>query len=164
MTSDEFKNMEGRLDNWRLCVRTGVIRHHCASAEHRYRPTKGESLEARRSPTMVIDEADGWAIEMAWRLLPLRFRWMLKLHYILNLERRGVIRWVMKRAEHAIKPWQFNSELFYGVSLLKKVLDNGIRASENRRHNSKAVSQDAWNESPKAALARPEKTDEPAEA
>lgn len=164
MTGDEFNIMEARLDNWRLCMRAGIIRHHCASAEHRYRPTKGEAAEARRSPAPVIDEADGRNIEAAWRLLPARFRWMIKLHYILQLDRRGVIRWVMKRTEHAIKPWNFRSELFYGVSLLKKVLDNGIAAEENRRHNLIAVSQDAWNESPKAALVRPEETSEPAEA
>lgn len=164
MTNDEFKDMEARLVNWRLCLRVGIIRHHCGSAEHLYRPPKGEALESRRAPQLVIDDDDGQTVERAWRLLALQYRWMLKLHYALQLQPRGVIRWVLKRAGYAVKPWHFKAELHHAVSLLKKVLDNDMQAAENRRHNLIAVSQDAWNESPKAALVRPEKINEPAEA
>ena len=164
MTIDEFKEMEARLANWRLCLRVGVIRHHCGSAEHLYRPEKGEAFEARRAPQLVLDDDDGQRVEAAWRLLPLRYRWMLKLHYVLQLQPRGVIRWVMKRADYAVKPWHFKAELHHAVAQLRKVLDNNMQADENRRHNLIAVSQDAWNESPKAALVRSEKTNEPAEA
>lgn len=161
----EIRAMEERLDNWRLCVRSGVIRHHCGSAEHRYRAGKGDVMESRRVPRLVIDERDGWLIERAWSTLPIRWRWMLKLHYVLQLEKRAVIRWTLKRAEHAIKPWHYKAELLHAVRKLKMVVDTLQFVEDTPRHNLDAVSQDAWNESPKAALARPVETEtEPVEA
>ncbi|OQY64726.1 MAG: hypothetical protein B6D47_12940 [Rhodocyclaceae bacterium UTPRO2] len=157
MTESEFKEMEARLENWRLCVRVGLVRHHCASVEHRYRPG-GLGADARRAPKLLVDELDGWRVEEAWRALPVRFRFQLNLHYVRCVQQHQVIRWVLKRTAHSIKPWHYKAELFYAVGLLKKKLDSMNSRSHNRGHNSSSVSIDTSRESPKAGAARPEET------
>lgn len=125
--------IEDRLENWAFAVRVGVVRNHCASAEHRYRPPRDED---RRSPARIVDIADGWRVEYAWRELPARYRWLLKCHFVHSMARLGVIRWVTKRTGYVIKSWNFEAERHQAMRLLKKVLDMPLSSPENPRQQS----------------------------
>jgi hypothetical protein len=163
MTESEFEAfVEDRIKNWVRCVRVGLIRHHCGSAEHRYRPDRHEALEARRDPKIIIDEADGWKLESAWRTLALRHKMMLKFYYIHDCQQRSVIQAVIRYADYAIKRHHFRAEIRYAVSLFRrKALDMEISGPYKSDSNSTAAM--SVPRCPKAGVARPEET-EPVQA
>jgi hypothetical protein len=133
MSDQEMKLLEERLDNWGLVVRDGLHFSHCASVEYRYQPERGESFEARRNPGPVLDVADGWLVERAWKLLgKAHHRWLLKLHFVRKMPRNGVIKWVAKRTGYSIKTWDYKGELFYAMRQLQKMLDTRYHDADNR--------------------------------
>lgn len=153
----ELKELEARLDNWGCVVRDGLRFDHCASAEHRYRPERGEAFEMRRAPGLVVDVGDGWLVESAWR--ELRYpqqRWLLKLHFVRKMQRNAVIKWVAKRTGHAIKPWQYQGEIAYAMRQLKKILDMGIPELQNRRQQFDSLLKSKSVMALSGATARPE--------
>lgn len=151
----QMRDFEERLENWAFVVREGLILNHCASAEHRYR---GERDADRRAPQQVVDIPDGWLVEQAWRLLPDRYRWLLKLHYVRNMARSGVIKWVLKRTGHAIKSWNFESERLHAMRSLKKLLDMPAVDLENARQQFESLFESKSARAQSGALARPEET------
>lgn len=127
----EMRDLEARLENWAYVVREGLVLGHCASAEHRYRPSGPEARELRRAPMRLVDVADGWVVEQAWRELPDRYRWLLKLHFVRSMPRSGVIKWVAKRTGYALKPYHYEAERQAAMRRLKKVLDMPNAATHN---------------------------------
>lgn len=130
MNDTEFKEMEGRLDNWRQVVTASGSVGHCGSVESLFRRDRDEG---RRNARRVVDELDGWRVEQAWKAMSIPWvRALLKFHYIRRLEQRHCIRAVLRETGHAIKRWHYRAELVYSVGRLKQVLDNEVRA----RHHS----------------------------
>lgn len=145
MNAAEIADLEARLANWRRCLRMGLELSHCASAEYRYQAPRDED---RRSPRLRVDELDAWVIEEAWRQLPLSSRWLLKLHYALQLREHSVRRWMQRRCGYAIKSWAYESERRKSLASLAQVLD----ATDTQEHHadkfSRAAAVQAWSHHP----------------
>src|ERR1043166_9309266 len=81
-----MQHLRDRLRNWARAHQWYRQKGRAFSLEGRFRPPRGVEVEYEngdpppRTPE-PIDIWDAWDMELAWRDLPDRSRWVLKYHY-----------------------------------------------------------------------------------
>lgn len=137
MTEQEFREFEGRLENWCRGLRlSGGSAGHCGSVEGQYQCPSDRNRGAENTVTLV-DVKDAWLIEDAWRtLLQPWAKWLIKWHYLYKASPHGVMRQLQKRCGYGLRRDRYDPALREAVSLLKKNVDSRARRSYSSAQQS----------------------------
>jgi hypothetical protein len=89
----EHADIHARLENWGRWCRSRPHQGQAMSLEGRYRAPVGSEVEwetaiKRPTPMPRPNDLDGLAVELIWRLIPLKYRKALKLVYVYRCDGR----------------------------------------------------------------------------